>query len=298
MKKVRTYSLDKRKPIEELYDSYAGLAKNGWLSDIIYLQPDEVSGQKISLPILCYRTPKKGKALWLIAGIHGEEPAGPNAIAENIAYLNLLKNRGIPIVVLPLCNPKGYRKNWRYPLRKKISRNDKLNISVGSAIHVLPSRENPKKPRQNKPECLEADAIISYILKVFPQYPPRLSIDLHEDESITAPYIYSQGMLGAEDPIAKKIAKLIGKKFLLKQTGRTQFGEFIREGIISWTRDSSIDEFLAADKIIVKGKDVNGPAARTVVVAETPIPEISLKRRVAVHGNIIRSLNKFWKMVK
>ena len=105
-------------------------------------------------------------------------------------------------------------------------------------------------------------------------------------------------MLGAEDPIAKKIAKLIGKKFLLKQTGRTQFGEFIREGIISWTRDSSIDEFLAADKIIVKGKDVNGPAARTVVVAETPIPEISLKRRVAVHGNIIRSLNKFWKMVK
>ena len=33
MKKIRTYSLDKRKPIEELYDSYAGLAKNGWLSE-------------------------------------------------------------------------------------------------------------------------------------------------------------------------------------------------------------------------------------------------------------------------
>src|SRR3989344_7725632 len=292
MKKVRTYSLDKRKPIEELYDSYAGLAKNGWLSDIIYLQPDEVSGQKISLPILCYRTPKKGKSLWLIAGIHGEEPAGPNAIAENISYLNALKNKGIPIVILPLCNPRGYRKNWRYPSRKKISCNYKLNISVGSAIHVLPSREDHKKPRRNKPECFESNAIISYILKIFPQYPPRLSIDLHEDKSITAPYIYSQGMLGADDPVAREITKIIGRKFRLKDAGKTQFGEFIREGIISWTRDSSIDEFLAADKIIVKGKSVNGPAAKTVVVAETPIPEISLKRRVAVHGNIIRSLNK------
>ena len=51
-------------------------------------------------------------------------------------------------------------------------------------------------------------------------------------------------------------------------------------------------------KLMIKGKNVNGPAAKTVVVAETPIPEISLKRRAAVHGNIIRSLNKFWKMVK
>ncbi len=298
MKKTRTYSLDKRKPIEELYDSYAGLVKKGWISEIIYLQPDESFGQKISLPILCYRTPKKGKALWLIAGIHGEEPAGPNAIAENIVYLNTLKNKGIPIIILPLCNPKGYRKNWRYPMRKKISRNDKLNISVCSAIHLLPSRENQKKPRKNKPECLEAEAILSFILKIFPQYPPRLSIDLHEDKSITAPYIYSQGMLGADDPVAREITKIIRRKFLLKNTGKTQFGEFIREGIISWTRDSSIDEFLAADKIIVKGKNVNGPAAKTVVVAETPIPEISLKRRVAVHGDIIKSLNKFWKMVK
>ncbi len=298
MQKIRTYSLDKRKPIEELYDSYAGLAKKGWLSEIIYLQPDEVSGQKISLPILCYRTPKKGKALWLIAGIHGEEPAGANAIAENIAYLHTLKNKGIPVVIFPLCNPKGYRKNWRYPMRKKISHNYKLNLSVGSAIHVLPSRENFKKPRRNKPECFESKAIILYILKIFPQYLPRLVIDLHEDESIIAPYVYSQGMLGADDPVAREITKIIGRKFLLKNAGKTQFGEFIREGIISWTRDSSIDEFLAADKIIVKGKNINGPAAKTVVVAETPIPEISLKRRVAVHGDIIKSLNKFWKMVR
>lgn len=298
MKKIKTYSLDKRKPIEELYDSYARLAKKGWISEIIYLQPDESFGQKISLPILCYRTPKKGKSLWLIAGIHGEEPAGPNAIAENITYLNTLKNKGIPVVILPLCNPKGYRKNWRYPMRKKISRDGNLNISVGSAVHVLPSRENPKKPRRNKPECLEAEAIISYVLKILLQYPPRMSIDLHEDQSITAPYIYSQGMLGAEDPVAQEIAELIGRRFPLKKTGKTQFGEFIREGIISWTRDSSIDEFLAADKIVVKGKNVNGPAAKTVVVAETPIPEISLKRRAAVHGDIIKSLDKFWKMVK
>jgi hypothetical protein len=41
--------------------------------------------KKIALPIIALRTPKKGKALWVISGIHGEEPAGPNAISDRKA---------------------------------------------------------------------------------------------------------------------------------------------------------------------------------------------------------------------
>ena len=45
------------------------------------------------LPILAFRTRLKGDALWIISGIHGEEPAGVNAIAKNVRYLNKLAKR-------------------------------------------------------------------------------------------------------------------------------------------------------------------------------------------------------------
>ena len=65
------------------------------------------------LPIIALRSPKKGPAIWVLAGIHGEEPAGPNAVAAAIADIAMLGEHR-PVVLLPLLNPHGYARNWRY----------------------------------------------------------------------------------------------------------------------------------------------------------------------------------------
>jgi len=52
-----------------------------------------------------------------------------------VRYLNKLAKR-IPIVLLPLCNPSGYRRDWRYPTQRRRSNPD-TDPSVGSSEHFL-----------------------------------------------------------------------------------------------------------------------------------------------------------------
>ena len=88
IKKLKTSKRDKRKSIEKLYRSYLGLADSLWQKEIVYLQPaDAGSNKHILLPILAFKTKKRGPALWLLAGVHGEEPAGPIAVAKQIRRL-------------------------------------------------------------------------------------------------------------------------------------------------------------------------------------------------------------------
>ena len=70
---------DGRPDIRELYASFASLTDRGWTSDVImFSQP---AGTVAALPIIALRSPAQGSATWIISGIHGEEPAGPAAIA-------------------------------------------------------------------------------------------------------------------------------------------------------------------------------------------------------------------------
>ena len=84
--------------------------EHGWVAETIYAYPGTPE-----VAIRSWRTPHRGEALWILSGIHGEEPAGPNAIAANLASLTQLAATGVPIVVIPLANPNAYRHNWRYP---------------------------------------------------------------------------------------------------------------------------------------------------------------------------------------
>ena len=58
-----------------------------------------------------------------------------------------LARQGVPIVLIPLCNPKAYRSNWRYP---NTAERDwrQGGYSVGDAEDLLPGLD-PQQPEQD-----------------------------------------------------------------------------------------------------------------------------------------------------
>lgn len=291
IQKIETYNKDKRMSLNKIYNSYSKLDKNIWTKEIIFITHDE----NYSLPIFAFKTKKKGEALFIISGVHGEEPAGPNAIAKNILFLNNLAKK-IPIVLIPLCNPKGYRKNWRYPNQEKYLKN-KPYFSAGDAELYLPQLKN-NKPRKNK-IADEAKAICEYLIKNSKTYKPILTLSFHEDDSKTGTYIFSQGKLGSNDPVAKQIVTILKKNnFKFYSRKKTRFNEDITGGIASGVKDGSIDELLASDIIMVNNKFVKGPSAMSVVVIETNSKDIPIKKRITAHSEILKYSLKFYNIIK
>jgi hypothetical protein len=80
----------------------------------------------------------------------------------------------------------------------------------------------------------------------------------------------------------------------LQRQGVTRFGEPIVDGVVYTEQDGSVDELLAAERLIVDGAQVEGPAAPTVVVVETPTLHAPLEKRVQAHAAIIETLPEFW----
>jgi len=66
-------------------------------------------------------------------------------------------------------------------------------------------------------------------------------------------------------------------------------GETISGGIIGPVMDSSIDELISADWIIVDGRSQAGPGAQTMLVFETPAEKLSLQKRTAAHLALLRN---------
>lgn len=296
---IKTYQKDQRMPMTKLYQAFLKLKRCGWQTTLIHQQPaDAGRNRNIFLPILGFKTKKRGLALWLMSGIHGEEPAGPNALAKNIKFLNQLAKK-IPLVILPLCNPSGYWRNWRYPGRKEMLTNLKLVKSVGEATHLLPDLKNPRQARIKKPACPEADAISDYVIKTIKTHQPLLVLDLHEDKSRRKFYLYSQGRLGAGDPVARAIVTILEKQgFKFYEQRKTTFGQKITNGIAANVNDDSVAELLGAERIIINKKVTPGPAAKSVITLETTSIGIPLRKRVAAHSLIIRQLPKFFEMIK
>jgi len=189
---------DGRAPIESLYRSWLGLVDKGWKAEVIVQSAP--AGTAAPLPVIALRSPTPGPAIWILAGIHGEEPAGPNAVAEtidDIAKLGTVR----PVVLMPLLNPQGYARNWRY-LNVAAYSQSVDGQSVGDSSHLLPSAENPSQARAAAPSSPEANAITAFILRRLADYPPVCSIDLHEDNLIDEGYVYSQGVEGEKDGLA------------------------------------------------------------------------------------------------
>ena len=298
---VSTYKKDGRMSIIDVYRKLSRLKNSIWIKEILCSQRiDLKENKKKFLPILAFRTRKKGDALWIISGIHGEEPAGVNAIAKNVRYLNKLAKR-IPIVLLPLCNPSGYRRDWRYPTLKRNS--DKLTSqmgvpSVGASEHLLID-EKTGKAQSEQAINKESEEISSYVVQHAESYPPLLVLDFHEDESAKKQYIYSHGKLKIYDPIARKIVNILKKQgFKFYESGRTAFNEKIIKGVVSDISDGSVDELLSSEKIIVHNQIKKGPDAKSVVVIETKTVGIPLKKRVKAHSYVLRSSKSVYSLAK
>lgn len=278
---------DGRRPVEELYEAFTSLIAKGWQMDIII--QSQPSGRSYALPVIALRSPKNGEACWILSGIHGEEPAGPNAIAASIDAIAELGERH-PVVLLPLNNPHGYVNNWRYLNMQGYSENVE-GKSVGDSSHFLPDPERPDRARSGPASSPEADAITRYILAQSGQYPPAISIDLHEDNLISEGYVYSQGTLGSADPMALAAVRTLQDNGIpLKMSGETRFGEVINNGIIGPVIDGSIDELMSASSIIVDGGAQAGPEAGTVLVFETPAGQVGLQPRIEAHAALLRSI--------
>ncbi|MDO8443420.1 MAG: hypothetical protein Q7S78_00235 [Candidatus Azambacteria bacterium] len=292
-KNYETYSADGRIPLEKLYRAFLSLPEKDWDRKVIYTEIVKLSnGQKVDAPILSFSTKIKGPALWLISGIHGEEPAGPNALARSSA----IRNYRIPVVLLPLCNPKGYRQNWRY-LDKRRGESGK---SVGDSEHLLLNSVNVtvNKPRRKLPNSLQAGALTKEVLRLSKTHPPLLTIDFHEDELVKGEhYMYSQGKDGFADPVVKEIVRIFQENDLkFMKDGKRWFGKNIKDGIIHGVHDGSIDELLSAEKIFLNGKITKKPAAKSVIVIETPIKNSPIEKRVKTMELVIKSLKDFWKI--
>lgn len=289
--KVDTYQTDGREKIEVLYQKYLDLhLSQNWEIVKITDSKTEWQGKEISFPILAFQTKIKGPAVYIISGIHGEEPTGPNAIAKSIKQLDEIGQKK-PMVILPMCNPLGYFRNWRYLNKEKYTDSPKITgKSVGDSDHLL---LDPKKttPRIEKPTSLESLALSNYILQISQTYPPAISFDFHGDILIPKGYIYSQGKDGKNDKLAPQILKILeDNEIPIQWDGRTRFEEEIINGIVGQQADGSIDELISTDKIIVNGKIISGPNANQVFVLETPDANIPLTKRVNAYQAVISLL--------
>jgi len=294
------YTADGRATLQQLSGRFESLAADhGWQQETVYAYPDAPGFE-----IRAWRTPRAGEALWIISGIHGEEAAGPNAIARNLDALVELERLGVPVVLMPLCNPKAYYRNWRYP---NTAERDwrKGGYSVGDAEHLLPDLEQGGQPRAAAPPGPETEALTRFVLGLAEQYPPRLVLDLHEDElSTEGGYIYSQGTRPDDSPVGAEITRLlVAAGIPIRQSGLTRFGEPIAKGVISRDaegapiRDGSVDELLAAPEVLVRGERVRGPAAPTVIVVETPAFAGSrFDLRVDAQGSVVRHAPELWRL--
>lgn len=301
LKQIDTYN-DGRAPLYDLYKEHLKLVENyGWKSELLYSIKIKTAKGEVDVPVYCFLSPKEGQSIWLLTGIHGEEPAGPNAVARQIDLIGKL-GQTIPMVLMPMLNPAGYYRNWRYHhIETSMER-----LNVTDCRHLTPDPKDPSKPRIKKPVHEIANTVTKYILELLKKYPPVLFFDLHEDELIEG-YIYSQGYLSANDPVGAKVVKILVENGMpLKMSGSTRFdGEKIINGLVVDENgkricDGSVDEFIANEKYFnEQGVLVSKPYAKTSIVVETPSNgALSLDNRVKAHESIITNLGVLWELVK
>lgn len=308
--KIEAYFADGRRPIEELEKEYLRLEKDfGWKKETlcVFTSPSFYK----PMPVSVYHSQAEGCSIGLLGGIHGEESSSPNAFAER-QNLELIGKMGqkIPMFVIPLCNPIGYLYNWRYCHIDCPNKWGVEGVSIGSSDHLLPNPDNSIIPRLTHPESTEAAVFTQGIISLIEKYPPLLTINFHEDlkqddDSIPDCYIYSQGTMGANDPIAKSIVRILRNYgFQIIENGHTGVKDIeIKNGIArrpngEQIRDGSIDEFFASDRYFQEGTWHPKFPTPHVIVSENSIDGFPLSKRNAVKTEIIRSLPEFWRIVK
>ncbi len=292
------YTRDGRRAVESLFKQYDRCVAAGWSRETICQQsPTDPLYAFFSPCALNKTTP--APALWALGGIHGDEPAPPEAFADEI---NTLMQSGlhIPIVLLPLLNPVARRNDWRY---ENEYRDVTLGASVTDCDHLLLDAHHT--PRRPGPISETARRVTQWVVAQSKRLTPLLVIDHHEDrmhehyhidgspKKYSSCYLYVSSRAGATNRVAHHIIDTINRSGMRIQTsGKTRYKELIHNGMIDNPQDGSIDEFFAAEF-----------SPNTVVVMETTVPfpdhlPLQARRaRVEIHRAIIRSYPLLWKIL-
>lgn len=211
-----------------------------------------------------------GPGVWVISGIHGEEPSGPQAIAKR---LDVLDAYTFPIVLLPLLNSAGYATGLRF---------GGLEHSVGDMSHLL---------RCNTPPVSQTNLWLGEtIILLQGLYPPVLVVDLHEDDTVDGNYLFFVGDNTGVATLAAGILEKTGFPLhwgeVIGRPGGRVFGPIVVNEL-----DSSIDELLEAAHVYVwltfsRWKD-RCPAVLTVETAARQ----PMGYRTFAHGRILCELD-------
>ena len=164
----------------------------------------------------------KDKILFIAAGIHGEETAGPltilNKLKEIFSYAR--KNK-VKLIIYPLCNPSGFSQMTRCNIdgdEGENGNNDYLRYEMADGTF----KDDIKKSNNYKAWYWSSEITkklpletktMHKILKKEPLTQVRALLDLHQDyiSSVSLPfsYHYSFGKLGVYKDIIKNIKKIV-----------------------------------------------------------------------------------------
>ena len=206
--------------------------------------------------------------------------------------------------MIPLCNPKAYRHNWRYPNTAERDWH-KGGYSVGDAEYLLPDLESGTKPRAAAVPGPETLALTQYVLRLVKSYPPRLVLDLHEDELSRREATYIHKAAGHRTTsVGAEIVRLLQAAGIpLRESGRTRFGEPIVNGVISRDdkgmpiRDGSIDELLASKDVFIDGKQAPWTCGTNRDRGgDARVRRFEARLRVAAQGAVLQRVRELWRL--
>ncbi len=99
--------------IRTLHDMMPEPGEIGFHRWVLYSHP---TGHEEFIPIVLMRGNKDGPCIWLTAGIHGVEHAGPNVLYKLLESIDVHNLRGT-VIMVPALNPAGLRTMQREPYR-------------------------------------------------------------------------------------------------------------------------------------------------------------------------------------
>ncbi len=183
----RGETIDIRKVLREIQ---AGALEHGWRQDS-FLTSDEFC-------LLAYHRAngRSRKRIYVSTGIHGDEPAGPNAVRELV-----LQNRwpeGVDVWLCPCLNPTGFPMNRRENVRGLDLNRQYLHLEAEETkAHVLWLEQ---QPRFDVVLCLHEDweAHGFYVYELNPDDQPSLAEEMVRRVSEVCPIDTSPLIEGRE----------------------------------------------------------------------------------------------------
>ncbi|MDO9510093.1 MAG: succinylglutamate desuccinylase/aspartoacylase family protein [Candidatus Magasanikbacteria bacterium] len=159
--------------------------------------------------------------LFINAGVHGEETAGPLTILNNLKTIcSYARKNKVKLIIYPLCNPSGFAQMTRYNIdgdEGDFGNNDYLRYKMadGSMVDDIKDSNNYKawywSSEITKKLPLETKTVIK-LLKKEPLKQIKACLDIHQDyisNATSSAYHYSFGKLGVYKKIIKEIKKII-----------------------------------------------------------------------------------------